>query len=150
MTEETMKHTVAQALGEIVWLLSQSPVYKHLQIADLEWMVMPPMLLNQFRIFRSGNQPLGFALWAYLSEEVEARLVEHNKKQERFELKPAEWKSGDRLWLVELVCPFHTEENKLNEIFVTDLVKSVFAEKKFKFLQHSAEEKQRDIKEWGA
>ncbi|MCH2546938.1 MAG: toxin-activating lysine-acyltransferase [Alphaproteobacteria bacterium] len=90
---------------------------------------MPPMLLNQFRIFKNGNQPLGFALWAHLAEEVESRLTELNKKA------PNEWQSGDRLWLIELVSPFHTEENKLNESMTADLAKNVFKGKKFTFLQ---------------
>ena len=36
--------TVSQVLGEITWLLSQSPLHKNLFISDLEWMVMPALL----------------------------------------------------------------------------------------------------------
>jgi cytolysin-activating lysine-acyltransferase len=46
--------TVAEVLGEIVWLMSQSPAHKHSFIADLEWMVMPPVLLSQFRLFHGA------------------------------------------------------------------------------------------------
>jgi hypothetical protein len=44
--------TVSAVLGEMVWLLTQSK--RHAQaffIADLEWMAMPPILLQQFRLF---------------------------------------------------------------------------------------------------
>lgn len=136
------KTTVSHMLGEIVWVLSQSPVYKRLAIADLEWMVMPPMLLNQFRVFRKDEQPVGFALWAYLSPEVEARLEEKLKKKEKFTLTPAEWKSGDRLWLIELVSPFHTPENNLNEHLLADLTQGVFKGQKFRFVQHG------DVMHW--
>ena len=43
--------TMAQVLGEIVWLMSQSPLHKQMFIADLEWMVMTPALLGQFRLY---------------------------------------------------------------------------------------------------
>ncbi|MCH2546747.1 MAG: toxin-activating lysine-acyltransferase [Alphaproteobacteria bacterium] len=134
---EAQQKTVSHALGEIVWLLSSSPIYKQLHISDLEWMVMPPMLLNQFRIFKDGKQPIGFALWAYLSVEVETRMLQENKNGEEFRLKPEEWKSGDRLWLIELVSPYHSEKNKLNEQLVADLVKNIFKENKFKFIRNA-------------
>ena len=51
--------TVASTLGEIVWLMSQSPTHKHFAISDLEWMIMPPILLRQFKIFRDLLQALG-------------------------------------------------------------------------------------------
>lgn len=41
-------------------------------------------------------------------------------------LRYASWKSGDSLWLIELVAPFATRENKLQEAMVADLVENVF------------------------
>ena len=64
-------------------------------------------------------------------------MLQENKDGEEFRLKPEEWKSGDRLWLIELVSPYHSEENKLNEHFIADLTQSVFKESKFKFIQHN-------------
>ena len=128
------KPTVAHMLGELTWVLSQSPAHKHFSISDLEWMVMPAIMLEQFRVFRKGTQPLGFALWAYLSEDVEKKFKEQVESGKGARLRPDEWKSGDRLWLVELVSPFATPENKLNEAMIADLVQNVFGENnKFKF-----------------
>ncbi len=36
--------TVSHLLGEITWLLTQSPLHKALQIGDLEWLVMPALI----------------------------------------------------------------------------------------------------------
>jgi len=55
---------VAQVLGEITWLMTQSPRHKTVPLGDLEWLVMPALLLRQFRIFYKGEQPVGLALWA--------------------------------------------------------------------------------------
>jgi cytolysin-activating lysine-acyltransferase len=114
--------TVAGALGEIVWLFSNSVAHRHLFIADLEWMVMPPLLLGQFRLFRAGERPAGLALWAYLSDEAEARLNAGIGK-----LKPEEWKSGPHLWLVELIAPLGGAEEML-----ADLQANVFGDQTFK------------------
>ncbi len=108
--------TVASARGEIVWLFAQTPMHRHLFIADLEWMVMPPILLGQFRLFHANERPAGLALWAYLSDEAEARLNVGVGK-----LKPEEWKSGPHLWLVDVIAPFGGAEEML-----ADLRASVF------------------------
>ncbi|MGI9169576.1 MAG: toxin-activating lysine-acyltransferase [Caulobacteraceae bacterium] len=115
--------TVAQVLGEIIWLMSQSPVHKQLFIGDLEWFCMPPILLEQFRIFNGPNSPAAVAFWASVSEETETRLVGGGNK-----LRADEWKSGDRKWLIELVAPF----GAVDEI-IKDLSMSVFAGQPFKF-----------------
>ena len=53
--------TVSHLLGEMTWLLSQSPLHRALQIGDLEWLVMPALINRQFYIFRDGPKPIGLA-----------------------------------------------------------------------------------------
>lgn len=88
-------------LGPVAWLLMQQPATRHLLLSDLEWRVMPPLLLEQSRIYTRDDLPLAFVSWARLSEEVAQRYrrVPHR-------LSPADWRSGDRLWLVDVVAPF--------------------------------------------
>lgn len=144
------KPTVSHMLGEVTWLLSQSPTHKHFAIGDLEWMVMPAILLEQFRVFHGDKHPLGFALWANLSEEAEARMTATVAAGGGARLRPDDWKSGDRLWLVELVAPFATPENKLTEAMIADLVQNVFRERKFKFHAADPATGKREVKEIGA
>jgi len=149
MTEfQAAPRTVAEALGEITWLFSQSPVHKLLRIGDLEWSVMPAILAEQFRLFRFGplpgledvdpatllpgmtregleRMPLGVAFWAELSQAAEAK-VEAGER-----LAAADWTSGDRLWLLELISPFATIENKLTELMFADLLGGPFAGRRF-------------------
>jgi cytolysin-activating lysine-acyltransferase len=136
--------TVAEALGQIVWLLSQSPLHREIKLKDLEWSFMPAIIHEQFRIFRFGplpglenvdpttfapaglskegleQLPLGVAIWAKLSAAAEAKLEEG----ERLTLQ--EWKSGDRVWLVELISPFTNQDNKLSEAMLLDLIQGPF------------------------
>ena len=121
--------TVAQVLGEIVWLMSQSPVHKQLFIGDLEWFCMPAILLEQFRIFNGPSSPAAVAFWASVSRETEDRLIAGGHK-----LRPDEWKGGDRLWLIELVAPFGAQDEIL-----ADLKTSVFAGRPFKFHRSTPE-----------
>jgi cytolysin-activating lysine-acyltransferase len=141
--------TVAEALGQVVWLLSQSPLHRELKIGDLEWSFMPALMHEQFRIFRFGplpglekmdpknfapagmsaealqQLPLGVAIWAKLSPAAEAKL-ENNER-----LTLPEWQSGDRLWLVELITPFASKENKLGEVMLADLMQGPFKDSPF-------------------
>lgn len=116
--------TVSHVLGEITWLLSQSPLHKNLFISDLEWFVMPAILLEQFRIFPGPNgQPAGLVLWGSISNETEQRLREHKVR-----LSPHEWKGGPNLWLIEMVSPFGGQEEMLADVAVT-----IFSGKPFKY-----------------
>jgi cytolysin-activating lysine-acyltransferase len=114
------------ALGQVVWLMMNTPAFRHMFLADLEWMVLPPILLGQFRIMYDGGKPVAFAAWGYLSEEAEARLQQPNPR-----LQPNDWKSGDRLWLVSVIAPFGHGEKMLEDVRRTAL-----AGKSFKFHRH--------------
>lgn len=43
-------------LGEIVWLMSQSSLHKQFFVSDLEWFVMTPVLLQQFRTYYATDK----------------------------------------------------------------------------------------------
>ncbi len=96
--------TVAQVLGEITWLMTQSPRHKAIPLGDLEWLVMPALLLRQFRIFYKGEQPVGVALWALADATVVKRIDAGDNR-----LTAVEWKSGAIMRIVELVAPFGGE-----------------------------------------
>jgi cytolysin-activating lysine-acyltransferase len=96
--------TVAQVLGEIVWLMTQSPRHKAIPLGDLEWLVMPAILLRQFRIFYKGEQPVGVVLWALVDELAATRIDAGDKR-----LTAVEWKSGAIMRIIDLVAPFGGE-----------------------------------------
>jgi cytolysin-activating lysine-acyltransferase len=127
---DSAPHTVSHMFGEIVWLMTQSPQHKHFALADLEWMVMPALLLNQYRLFHNEGRPIGAALWAFLSEEAEAKLSMSPPR-----LRPDEWKSGDRCWLVDLITPGATVENKHTAVMVADLRQTGLKGQAFSFHQ---------------
>jgi cytolysin-activating lysine-acyltransferase len=96
--------TVAQVLGEISWLMTQSPRHKAMALGDLEWLVMPAILLRQFRIFYNGEQPVGVVLWALVDDLVAKRIDAGDKR-----LAAVEWTSGTNMRIIDIVAPFGGE-----------------------------------------
>ena len=98
-------------LGPVVWLYMHAPSHKHLFLTDVEWMIIPPMALNQYKLYMKEEAPLAYASWALVDEETEKRLLSG-----RIRLAPKDWKSGDRLWLIDLVAPFGGGKDVLKDI----------------------------------
>ena len=130
----TSPPTVSHMLGEMTWLLTQSPLHRAFTIGDLEWLVMPALLLEQFYVFREGAQPVGLALWAKCGPDAVVKLDRGIVRPEN-RLTLEDWRSGDQLWLVDLVAPFATMENKQREIMIADLITGPLAGQAFSFHQ---------------
>ena len=126
--------TVSHLLGEMAWLLTQSPLQRGLAMGDLEWLVMPPLIHRQFYIFRDGDRPVGLALWAKCTPEAEAKL-EAGMIEPENRLTLEEWTSGETIWLVDLIAPFADQQNRHREIMIADLVSGPLAGTAFKFHQ---------------
>ncbi|WP_417452081.1 toxin-activating lysine-acyltransferase [Kordiimonas sp.] len=162
--------TLGQTFGEMVWLLTQSPLHKQLRLADLEWLLMPPLMLGQARIFRAGAQAVGLALWAYLTPgEAEALgkegklgpngwrhgtnvmdVVTAGRTGKALDLTPPELKADElELWLVDLVCPFATTENKLAQACLSDLITGPLKGKKLKMHKTDPQTGEKSIIELG-
>lgn len=97
---------LSSAFAQVVSILMRSPRHKHFSLADLEWLVVPPLLTGQCRIGevrldKDGLAvPAGVVLWASVSHEVDKRLATNLDAPIR--LRPDEWKSGDNLWLIDV------------------------------------------------
>lgn len=126
--------TVSHMLGEMTWLLTQSPLHRAFSIGDIEWLIMPALIHQQFYTFRDGDQPVGLALWAKCDPNAEKKLKAGMIEPEN-RLTLNEWASGDRIWLVDLIAPFNTEENRHREIMMADLISGPLKGKAFFFHQ---------------
>ena len=138
----------AAAFGEIMSVLMRSPKHKGVTLKDLEWLIVPPFMLKQFSLAKAkakeGNQPpipVGLALWASVSDEVDQRLSDVEKP---IMLQPSEWKSGDNLWLIDVVA-----SQSVGNALINELKKSAFAGKSFK-MRVANEDGTRSVKVEGA
>jgi hemolysin-activating ACP:hemolysin acyltransferase len=97
---------IAARLGEITLVMSRSPATKHYALADIEWMILPPVFAGQFYIVEATHKKHGFGVpvaaftWARVSVEVDERLSAGLNSPIR--LRPDEWTSGDIHWLIHI------------------------------------------------
>lgn len=90
----------SQVFGQTVSIFMQSPQHRHLLLSDLEWRVIPPIALQQYRLVQHKGAPAGFISWALVDEKTEQRL-----QQPDFRLRLQDWKSGERVWIIDVVAP---------------------------------------------
>lgn len=141
--------TVSHILGEMTWLLTQSPLHRELSIGDLEWLIMPALLHEQFYIFRDGDRPVGLALWAKCGpaavQKLERGMIEPENR-----LTLEEWVGGNQIWLVDLIAPFANAENRHREIMMADLIAGPLAGKAFSFHLTDPDSGKRTVKQVSA
>lgn len=89
-------------LGPISWLYSQSRAHQHYFMNDINWLMLPPIINDQYKLYIKDNAPLAYVSWAFVSEEVIARI----QKSNQLRLAPHEWASGDTVLIVDAVVPF--------------------------------------------
>jgi cytolysin-activating lysine-acyltransferase len=102
------------AVGQVVLALSQVPRYRHSSIADLQNLVLEPLMRDRIAIATSdsaGNDGpsgalAGIAIWATVSEAVDAKIREQIRGGAfPINLKPDDWTSGDKAWLLDVIAP---------------------------------------------
>lgn len=141
--------TVSHLLGEMTWLLTQSPLHKVFSIGDLEWLIMPALIHQQFYLFRDGDQPVGLAMWAKCTPTAAAKLdLGMIEPENRLTLE--EWSSGDQVWLVDLIAPFANAENRQREIMIADLISKPLKGVEFRFHQTDPQTGKRTVQTVGA
>lgn len=98
-------------LGPIVWLMMQQSATRHTLLSELEWRVMPALMLKQAKLYMREESPLAYVSWARLSDEVAARY-----RQAPHHLTASDWNSGDQIWLIDLLTPFGGAKDLLEEL----------------------------------
>ena len=111
-------------IGKCVYLASRSPLHNSYTIGTFTASFLPGISLNQFRYFERNGQPLGIAVWAWLTDEVSEQYAAGGY------MPPAEeWNQGKNLWFMEFLSPFDATEAMLedlcNGIFKDDIGRGI-------------------------
>ena len=99
----------AQNFSHIIAILMRDQQFRNLRLADLEWLVLPPVMAGQYKIAQApaavGAQspaglvvPAAVALWARVSPAIDKRLSE--APDGHIGLGFNDWASGDNIWLI--------------------------------------------------
>lgn len=107
---ELAQHNLEQAraslaklpmLGPALWLYSNSPDKKYMFVGDMQWLLLPPVVLDQCRLYTKNGIPWAFITWAKVSDAIHQRLSSGVAK-----IAPHEWNSGEHIWIIDMVAPF--------------------------------------------
>ncbi|WP_425073456.1 toxin-activating lysine-acyltransferase [Sagittula sp. S175] len=106
-----LRSHVRQTYGHVVMAMMALPRYRHQTLADLQHLVLDPLVHDRIAIAYSRKaegdvQPdvAGMAIWASVSEEVDAKIREQIKGGAfPIRLKQNEWNSGDINWLLDIL-----------------------------------------------
>lgn len=88
-------------LEKTLQLLNTSAIHKKYNISDINRLVIPPLKLNQYRIYGEEGFPRCYLSWAYFSPDINQKYVTENYK-----LQEDDWNSGDILWLINVISPY--------------------------------------------
>ena len=108
-----LRTQVRESFGKVVMAMMGLPRYRHQTLNDLQHLVLDPLIRDRIAIaFPSDKEagPLtdiaGLAIWASVSEEVDAKLRDQIKGGAwPVRLKADEWNSGDINWLIDVIAP---------------------------------------------
>jgi len=105
--------SVESTIGAVSLLAMKSQTHKYLFLSDYEWLILPAISAKQFVLFRGQqNEPIAFVSWANVSEQVERRLTDKNSK-----LQPADWKSGNNTYIIDIISPFGPAKALLKQLY---------------------------------
>ncbi|WP_319240965.1 toxin-activating lysine-acyltransferase [uncultured Propionivibrio sp.] len=103
-------------LGPALWLYARDPVRRFLFVSDIDWAILPPVVLDQCRLYLKDSLPCAFFSWAFVDGAVADRLRTGQSK-----LAPHEWNVGEDVWVIDAVAPFGQLDEMLLELRQTVL-----------------------------
>jgi cytolysin-activating lysine-acyltransferase len=113
------QNNFAQSFAQIVAVLMRDRQFRDLKLADLEWLVLPPIMVGQFglahtsvdqsssagrAVVKSAKEksstlvPVAVALWARVSGELNKVFSDPLATQPKLQL--SDWTSGEHAWLI--------------------------------------------------
>lgn len=104
---------IRESFGNVVMTLMMLPRYRHQSLADLQHLVLEPLIRDRVAIAYPGKTEdklaadmAGLAIWASVSDEVEARIREQiGAGVFPIRLKADDWTSGENNWLLDVIAP---------------------------------------------
>lgn len=107
-----LRSQVRESFGKVVMAMMMLPRYRHQTLADLMHLALDPLIRDRVAIAQHSGKPAltedvaGIAIWASLSDEAEARLLDQIKGGVwPIRLRSEDWNSGKNNWLIDVIAP---------------------------------------------
>lgn len=98
-------------LGPVTWLMMQQAHSRHTLLSELEWRVMPALILDQAKLYLKDDAPVAFASWARFNDATAQRY-----RSPPHQLTMTDWASGDQIWLIDVFTPFGGAQDVLKDL----------------------------------
>lgn len=110
---EQVRGRIHSAFGQAAMAMMVLPRYRHLPLSELSHVLMEPLVRDRVALASSKpdndngvNAATGIAIWASVSEAVDAKIREQIKAGVfPVRLQSGEWTSGDINWLLDVIAP---------------------------------------------
>ena len=103
MLKKIPQQTLFQLLGEVTALCMNSKLHNQYRIRDITNNFLPPINLDQFRIYKKGTDPIALIPWAYLDDEISDKY-----SNEQYDLQLGDWNNGKNLWFIDFIVTQNT------------------------------------------
>jgi len=88
-------------IEKILSLMSRSEVHKTWTVEDIGRLIIPAVIHNKIRFYVDNGKMVGFATYAFLSEEAEKGYLDGTRK-----LQPSDFKGEEgNMWFIDFVAP---------------------------------------------
>jgi cytolysin-activating lysine-acyltransferase len=105
------KAKIQASVGEVVLAMLNLPRYRNQSLADVMHLVVEPLTRDRIAIAKVGGEgkleeTAGIAIWASVSDEVDAKIREQIQARVfPVRLKAEDWNSGETTWLLDVIAP---------------------------------------------
>lgn len=103
---------VRESFGKVVMAMMMLPRYRHQSVADLQHLVLEPLIRDRIAVAHSAQSDpelsdiAGVAIWASVSEEVDGQIRDQIRAGVfPVRLKAEDWTSGSINWLLDVIAP---------------------------------------------
>ena len=107
-----LRQHVRESFGKVAMSMMMLPRYRHQTLGDLQHLLLDPLIRDRVAIAQRSGEGLqaqdiaGVAIWASVSEEVDARIREQiGSGTWPVRLKSEDWNSGTINWLIDVIAP---------------------------------------------
>ena len=120
-TPESARNILLQTLGGVVAFLVDEPRYRGYSIADLQFLILEPLVNDRIQLVKyakpaSGSAPemAAVAIWASVSKEVDTKIRgQISAGVFPVRLLPDDWTSGNIDWLLDVVTHSQDVANRV-------------------------------------
>jgi len=90
-------------LQSVMWFVAESPIHSKWSYNDIINLIVPPLQLGQYIINWQDGIPVGFASWAWLSDEAHEGFKTQTRK-----LIASDWCGGNHAWIIDVISNDHS------------------------------------------